>query len=314
MTNVKELNNKELISKLQSLVAEEKKNVAAQIVILKEVRQRKLALEMGYPNLLEFCAVELGLTRDQAWKRSQAAGVVEREPVFLDLLKKGETSVSTLAVMAPKLSDKTSVSLREFVPGKSKREVEAFVSNLNRDGSRSEGKQTVRISMDLEPEVVAKLERARKILKANRSELSYEDILSEALELLLDKKDPERKAARANARRQKTAPVQVKLKGVQGSKIEQRATHSISGPAVNKRTRYIPAAVRHQVYKKADGRCCYTSPGGLRCAETAGLAVDHIQMYCKGGEHSSENLRLMCPTHNRLLAEKELGFSCAEVY
>jgi len=89
MTNVKNLNNQQLVEKIKFLVAEEQKNISAQIVLLKEVRQRKLSLAMGYPSLLEFCANELGLTRDQSWKRSQAAGAVAKVPELIDLLKMG---------------------------------------------------------------------------------------------------------------------------------------------------------------------------------------------------------------------------------
>jgi len=127
VTNVKALNNQDHVAKIKFLVAEEKKNLAAQIVLLKEVRTRKLALAMGYPNLVEFCTRELGLSRDQAGKRSQAAGCVEKEPELLDMLKKGETSVSTLAVVSAKLTEKTAAEIKEFIPRKSRREVEAFV-------------------------------------------------------------------------------------------------------------------------------------------------------------------------------------------
>ena len=87
MTNVKKLDNKNLINKIRYLISEEKKNIAAQIVILKEIRSRKLAISLGYPNLITFCQEELGLSRDQAWKRSQAAGAVEKEPELLNMLK-----------------------------------------------------------------------------------------------------------------------------------------------------------------------------------------------------------------------------------
>ena len=66
MTNARSLDNEKLVTKLKFLVTEEKKNVAAQIVLLKEAKRRKLALNLGYPSLIEFCEKELGLTRDQA--------------------------------------------------------------------------------------------------------------------------------------------------------------------------------------------------------------------------------------------------------
>ena len=44
MTNARSLDNEKLVTKLKFLVTEEKKNVAAQIVLLKEAKRRKLAL------------------------------------------------------------------------------------------------------------------------------------------------------------------------------------------------------------------------------------------------------------------------------
>jgi len=289
MTNVKKLNNKELIQKLTFLVAEEKKNIAAQIVLLKEVRKRKMALEMGYSNLLEFCVGELGLTRDQALKRSQAAATVAKEPVFLDMLKKDETSVSSLSLIAPKLTEKTQEEIRAFVPCKTKREVEAFVSTLNRDGTREDRPQTIKVVLDVEPEVLEKLHRARKLLKKNKAHVSNEDILKEALDLLLDKKDPVRKAERAAKR--------------EAPKKSDAPVHT-----PKKRTRYIPMARRHDLYSGPTKQCDYMSPTGRQCQEKHGLEIDHIHMFSQGGTHSPENLRLLCPTHNKFLAEKALGY------
>ena len=53
---------------------------------------------------------------------------------------------------------------------------------------------------------------------------------------------------------------------------------------------------------------------GRQCSETAGLALDHVKMFCKGGDHKLENLRLMCPAHNRYLAGKGLGVDLREFY
>src|SRR5690606_25931177 len=141
----KSLNDQNLVAKIKTLVAEEKKNVAAQIALLKEIKHRKIALAMGYSSLADFCEKELGLTADQAYKRSQAAGAVEKEPALFDLLASGKTSVAALAIVAPKLSEKTAEEIKAFVPEKSKREVEAFVSNLSKDGTRANKPQTVKV-------------------------------------------------------------------------------------------------------------------------------------------------------------------------
>ena len=80
-----------------------------------------------------------------------------------------------------------------------------------------------------------------------------------------------------------------------------------SGPISNiGQTRYIPADVRREVFLRDEGRCTFVSKDGRRCDETVGLHLDHIRMFCRGGEGSLENLRLMCKNHNIYLAEENL--------
>lgn len=314
MTNVQALNDKQLVNKIKFLISEERKNISAQIVILKEIKSRNLAIAMGYPSLLEFCVQELGLTKDQAWKRSQAAGAIAREPALFQMLKTGQTSLSSLAVVSAKLSEKTAEEIKAFLPQKSKREVEAFVSNLNRDGTRENRKQTVKVVLNLEPQVLDKLDKARRLLKQNRINVSQEDVLEQALDLLLEKKDPVKKAERARKREEsnlsaarrklkaKTDPAkeEEKKKGPAPEQVESKAGFVENG-------RYIPAKIRHGVFSRSDQRCSFRSESGRRCKETRALQIDHIKMYCHGGEHKADNLRLVCPAHNRFLAEKALG-------
>jgi hypothetical protein len=37
------------------------------------------------------------------------------------------------------------------------------------------------------------------------------------------------------------------------------------------------------------------------------LELDHIDMWCRGGEHSAENLTLRCRRHNQFSANEQLG-------
>ncbi len=73
------------------------------------------------------------------------------------------------------------------------------------------------------------------------------------------------------------------------------------------RTRHIPRSIRDQVFVRDGGRCTFISKNGKRCGETWNLEIDHIIPYAKGGDHSPENLRLLCAQHNRLAAEDEYG-------
>ena len=305
MTKIKTLDNKTLVIKLKELVAAEKKNVAAQIALLKEIKQRNLTLELGYPSLMAFCEEELGLTKDQAWKRSQAAGAVEKEPELFHMLATGKTNLSALAVVAPKITEQTKGQILEFIPQKSKREVEAFASTLRRDGTRERRPQTVRRSFDLTLKTEDKLKQAARLLRQNNPDITEADVLDAALELLLEKRDPARKAERAMARAEKKAVTSVP----KDRKTQSKQTAPGQAERSNRElSRYVPAKIRHRIYAPlTEARCSFVGANGRRCSATHGLHIDHIKPYALGGSHSPENLRLMCPAHNRHIAPARTG-------
>jgi hypothetical protein len=73
-------------------------------------------------------------------------------------------------------------------------------------------------------------------------------------------------------------------------------------------SRYIPAAIRRAVYERDGGRCRYEDASGRRCSATEYLEFDHCGIpWARGGEHTVANLRLLCPTHNALEAERDFG-------
>ena len=73
------------------------------------------------------------------------------------------------------------------------------------------------------------------------------------------------------------------------------------------RSRYIPAAVRRFVEKRDGGRCTYRDKLGRRCTQRHDLEFHHQGAFGRGGDHSPENLALMCRVHNALLAEHDFG-------
>jgi 5-methylcytosine-specific restriction endonuclease McrA len=73
-------------------------------------------------------------------------------------------------------------------------------------------------------------------------------------------------------------------------------------------SRHIPAPVRRAVHERDEGRCTYQDASGRRCTARDRLEFHHHRRpFGRGGDHSIDNLRLMCRTHNRLLAEREYG-------
>jgi 5-methylcytosine-specific restriction endonuclease McrA len=70
-------------------------------------------------------------------------------------------------------------------------------------------------------------------------------------------------------------------------------------------SRYNPAAVKHAVWARDEGKCTYVGPTGHQCNSTYLVQVHHIDPHGKGGPPTVENLTLRCQAHNLLAAEKD---------
>jgi 5-methylcytosine-specific restriction endonuclease McrA len=97
-------------------------------------------------------------------------------------------------------------------------------------------------------------------------------------------------------------------------RIEDRRFARTSAPrkelrdtATSPTSRHIPAAVRRAVRERDGDRCRYVDAGGRRCSERDRLEFHHRHPFGMGGDHSPANLRLLCPSHNRYLAEHDYG-------
>ena len=65
--------------------------------------------------------------------------------------------------------------------------------------------------------------------------------------------------------------------------------------------------MRRAVRARDAERCRFVDEQGRRCSERHGLEFHHRRPYGMGGDHSPENISLLCPAHNRYLAELDYG-------
>ena len=71
--------------------------------------------------------------------------------------------------------------------------------------------------------------------------------------------------------------------------------------------RYVPAAVRAEVWRRDEARCTFVGTSGNRCGSTHQLQLHHVRPFAKGGESTVSNLTLLCARHNRFLADQDYG-------
>ena len=82
---------------------------------------------------------------------------------------------------------------------------------------------------------------------------------------------------------------------------------TLSGTDTRPTSRHVPAAVRRAVHERDGGRCRFVDDQGRRCSEQHRLEFHHRHPFGMGGDHGPGNVSLLCPAHNRYLAEHDYG-------
>jgi 5-methylcytosine-specific restriction endonuclease McrA len=270
---------------------------------------------------------ELGLTRDQYYNRAMAARVLRLFPDYRKAYEAGEVGLSVLALVQSKISEANSRVILENIRGKSKREARCFLAKVDRNGRVYDHEASLEITFTLKESDLEKLEEARSVLSARGRVPTNGELLAVALDDLLERRDPVRRAKRAEARAKKKAEAVEAAVGAsfRDDKDEQgddrcpsfrndessNAPEPSSGPSFrNDETKprtAIPQAVVHKVWRRDGRQCTYRYPDGSRCSSTLMLELDHLVPWARGGQHSVGNLRVVCRAHNQSLAEQAYG-------
>ncbi len=108
-------------------------------------------------------------------------------------------------------------------------------------------------------------------------------------------------AKRAGAAQRVAAAVQADGRAPPRPAAAGPSAGSARPPHRARRSRYIPAPVRREVWLRDGGCCSYVDPhSGRRCGSRFLLELDHIVPFALGGSAEPGNLRLHCAAHHRL--------------
>jgi len=339
---VSTLTDDEIDRRLLELVRGERRVLVVFLAHLGEFDRRRAHEPASFTSLFVYCTKRLGLSEAEAYLRIRAARVVRDHPDAMRMLAAGEIHLSAIARLSPHLTMTNAAGLLTQARGMTRREVErlalAFesiplkadvVRALPSPAPRTESplgitegclqpdlaagenpgehprpdlpparrpaeeeveghRRLVRISFTATEELVAGIERARALLRHKHPDGRLEHVIGEAVKSLLDARDPQRRLERLKVRR-KRAP--------------ERARSGDHGTS-----RSIPQRVRDEVWSRDGGRCSFVSIDGRRCGATDWLEFDHIRPWARGGRSdASENIRILCRTHNQLAARKIFG-------
>jgi hypothetical protein len=151
----------------------------------------------------------------------------------------------------------------------------------------------IRIGFDAAIAVMHLIDRARQVLRHKYPEGRLEDVMKEALEILLDRKDPQRRLT--------LKPAAVVRESTPEEKPAQpRFLRGLTSG------RYIPVWVKRAVWERDAGRCAWRFDDGTLCGSKDWIEYDHVRPFAKGGRSDTpRNVRLLCRLHNGAAAAAE---------
>ena len=138
-----------------------------------------------------------------------------------------------------------------------------------------------------------KFERLAEVVGVDNAQKNMAEILEKALDIALDKKDPKKKLERRRKRQEAASePSRSERDGEKDERAESR---------------YVASEVSERVHERDGYQCLYFAPDGTRCTSRVGLHLDHRSPFGIFHNNGEQVLRLLCPAHNLLMAERVYG-------
>jgi len=296
--NLRILSDATLLEETQGLVRNEREITLQVLQHLREVERRSLYAVLSYSTLFEYAVKELKYSESAAQRRISSMRLLRELPELEARVESGALPLSTLSQAQSFFRQERTKSAEKMeilnaLQNKSAREVEKELvmrasepAKLVKEKLRVVSDRHTEIKFLVEEDFIKEIEELRALLSHKVPGASLKDVLSYALKESLKKLRHKEPHVENSVKSSPTAQKQVQV---------QMPTSAA------KNTRYIPAEVKRQVWKRDQGQCSF-SCSGKRCGAKHYLEFDHIKPFALGGMATLENLRLRCKAHNQLAA------------
>ena len=334
MQNLKLLSNDFLLNQTRALVSEERKLATRILWHLREIEDRRLFAERGYPSLFEMCIREFGYSEATAQRRISAMRLLRELPEIEKKLESGELKLGQVSQMQGFLRAEQREQGRTYsteekreliarVAGKSTRETERELVAISpqsagiKERERAVSTSETEIRFIADEKLLKKLKRLQE-LAAHRlgAGTPYADLIDWLADLGLAKLELESSRPGRQSSRKQDRPPQLQIQPVTlpqnsalvGDPTEHhvKPTVPVSRKTPRSRSRYIPTAIKRKVWVRDQGCCTFVdSQSGRRCESRSFIQIDHVQPFALGGRSDDpSNLRLLCFQHNQLEAQR----------
>jgi hypothetical protein len=336
ISKIETMTNFEVTESIDRVFKTERNSQANFILLLCEISERKLHIAMGYSSLMVYCVQHFQLTEFSAYRRMQIARVAKKFPALVEAIRGQKVSLTTAAMIAPKLKENSVAEQIGECSGKSKEQVKRILAVWEPKADVKESVRHLKASDKNDPisahvfpapgtnsdvtlnnfsgffatptvsEALPKAKEEVKPLSADRTCLRFsikadtEEKLKRAQEISGANRLDDVLDLLLEAYLEKKDPSRREARREKrAEKKESRSEETAPRTATPRLKDKALARVGHQ--------CSYVSADGNRCAERTRLELEHIKPRGRGGDNSEGNLTILCKSHNLYLAELHYG-------
>jgi 5-methylcytosine-specific restriction endonuclease McrA len=296
---------------------------------------RRLYARFACSSMFVYSTRILHLAEGEAFRRIRVARASRRHPVLLEMLADGRLHVSGIAVLVKCLTPENRDRLLSLAVHKMKRQIEKLVAELHprpdvpsamrklpqrpsaATPDEALGELVPGTVLDSPPAlvsdplpcpvsapvvVVEPLSPARYRVQFTAGEELHDDL--ERLRALLRSEIPDGDLAAIVGKAVRELRQRLDARRFAQTRSPR---NTLVRPSTAASSRYVPADVRRAVYRRDRSQCRFTDGQGRRCPERHYLEYHHRNPFALGGSGDLDNICLMCPAHNRYLAELDLG-------
>jgi 5-methylcytosine-specific restriction endonuclease McrA len=308
------VSNEVLFSTMKTLRDKECQTTADAIRYLAEIERRGIYRDAGFSSLFTYLTIELGYSEGSASRRCRAVKCYQDSPESVyELLRSGRVTLTSLAEVTPVITSENREAVLKAVEGSSRREAQEVAASFGapvqsrkptvkarkviveaaasapglfdeRPASEPVTEERYEFNFEITPEVKALFDEARAFLGHHDVAVVFEKLIKNYLR------------TKKGSARKETKPT-----------LTDKGTATPVNATPGKPRKAIPASVKREVLKRDNCQCTFTAADGRRCAERVSLHFDHRIPVAVGGRNEAENLRLLCPQHNQLEAERYFG-------
>lgn len=311
---LKNINDEDLNQKIKSLASQERKLTKEIILHIAEVDQRRLYLRMAYSSLFEYLVHEIGYSEGAAMRRIDAARMVQNIPEVSIKIESGEINLSQISKvqkicrqLKKENRERVAVSMQrealKKIESKSASQTDLILAQEFQVEVKAQTRlhlqkdESVRLEICFTKEEMLLIQKAREIL-SNKTGGGIKEALVEMAERVVKSVINPNAMMAVNLKKElndaanQTEPLE---KAEQLKKMEQlQGVDQLQSKVYKSITPKLKRSILNR------DQCCQFQDAktGKVCGSKVFLEIDHIQPRYKNGQHTAENLRVLCRAHN----------------